>query len=130
MAANHGCTYTDSRNQSYGQPFADGGGGMYVAETSSDAISMWFFPVSFFLEPCFHFCLAALTRGLGLQRANIPADLLATNGTPDPKTWGLPWAYYPSSSCNINQYFAPQQITINIALCGDCAFFTPASRLL
>ncbi|KAG0662536.1 hypothetical protein C6P46_003278 [Rhodotorula mucilaginosa] len=98
VAAKHGCTYTDSRNQSYGQPFADGGGGMYVAETSSDAISMWFFP-----------------------RANIPADLLATNGTPDPKTWGLPWAYYPSSSCNINQYFAPQQITINIALCGDWA---------
>lgn len=45
VAANHGCTYQDARNESYGQPFADAGGGMYVAETSSDAISMWFFPV-------------------------------------------------------------------------------------
>lgn len=45
VAANHGCTYTDARNQSYGQPFADAGGGIFVAETSSNAISMWFFPV-------------------------------------------------------------------------------------
>lgn len=45
VAANHGCTYQDSRNASYGQPFADAGGGIFVAETSSDAISMWFFPV-------------------------------------------------------------------------------------
>ncbi|POY70487.1 hypothetical protein BMF94_6555 [Rhodotorula taiwanensis] len=98
VAANHGCTYTDARNQSYGQPFGDAGGGIFVAETSSNAISMWFFP-----------------------RANIPADLRTVNGTPDPSSWGLPWAYYPSSSCNINQYFAPQQITLNIALCGDWA---------
>ncbi|GAA6025923.1 hypothetical protein JCM8202_005786 [Rhodotorula sphaerocarpa] len=98
VAANHGCTYQDSRNASYGQPFADAGGGIFVAETSSDAISMWFFP-----------------------RAEVPADLRDPNGTPDPTSWGLPWAYYPSKSCAINQYFAPQQITINIGLCGDWA---------
>ncbi|BGO91448.1 hypothetical protein NBRC10512_003108 [Rhodotorula toruloides] len=98
VAANHGCTFQDARNASYGADFAAAGGGIYAAEFSSDAISVWFFP-----------------------RAEIPADLRSVNGPPDPSSWGIPMAYYPSSACNINQYFAPQQITINIALCGDWA---------
>ncbi|GAA5929365.1 glycoside hydrolase family 16 protein [Sporobolomyces koalae] len=96
--ANQGCTFTDTRNASYGAGFAASGGGMFVGELSSDAISVWFFP-----------------------RAQIPSDLRDPNSTPDPSTWGAPTAYYPQSNCNINQYFAPQQLTINIALCGDWA---------
>jgi len=43
--ANQGCTFTDTRNASYGAGFAQNGGGIYAAELSSDAISVWFFPV-------------------------------------------------------------------------------------
>lgn len=118
VAANHGCTFQDARNASYGADFAAAGGGIYAAEFSSDAISVWFFPVRSESSPfpplVAHFSLS--------QRAEIPADLRSVNGPPDPSSWGIPMAYYPSSACNINQYFAPQQITINIALCGDCAF--------
>ncbi|TNY24713.1 glycoside hydrolase family 16 protein [Rhodotorula diobovata] len=96
--ANRGCTFVDPRNGSYGADFAAGGGGVYAAELASDGISVWFFP-----------------------RADIPADLRSEAATPDPTTWGLPMASYPSTTCNINQYFAPQQLTINIALCGDWA---------
>ncbi|GAA5940449.1 hypothetical protein JCM3775_005094 [Rhodotorula graminis] len=96
VEANKGCTYVDPRNSSYGADFAAGGGGVYAAELASDGISVWFF-----------------------ARADIPADL--SGSSPDPTTWGRPMAYYPSSTCSINQYFAPQQLTINIALCGDWA---------
>ncbi|BGP40390.1 hypothetical protein JCM10450v2_004372 [Rhodotorula kratochvilovae] len=98
VEANRGCTYVDPRNASYGAAFAAAGGGVYAAELASDGISVWFF-----------------------SRADIPADLNSPDGTPDPSTWGLPMAYYPSTTCNINQYFAPQQLTLNIALCGDWA---------
>ncbi|GAA6058766.1 hypothetical protein JCM10212_001882 [Sporobolomyces blumeae] len=98
VAANQGCTFVDERNASYGEAFARQGGGVYAAELSSDAISVWFFP-----------------------RDQVPADLRDSTSTPVPAGWGAPSAYYPQSSCNINQYFAPQQITLNIALCGDWA---------
>ncbi|GJN90638.1 hypothetical protein Rhopal_003650-T1 [Rhodotorula paludigena] len=96
--ANQGCTFEDTRNASYGPEFAQGGGGVYAMELSSEAISVWFFP-----------------------RNEVPADLRDSSTSPDPTTWGRPVAYYASSGCNINQFFAPQQITINIALCGDWA---------
>ncbi|GAA5838567.1 hypothetical protein JCM3766R1_006014 [Sporobolomyces carnicolor] len=96
--ANQGCTFTDTRNASYGAGFAQNGGGVFAAELSSDAISVWFFP-----------------------RAQIPSDLRDSSAVPDPSSWGAPTAYYPQSGCNINQYFAAQQLTINIALCGDWA---------
>ncbi|GAA5884533.1 hypothetical protein JCM16303_000015 [Sporobolomyces ruberrimus] len=96
--ANQGCTYTDARNASYGAQLAANGGGIFAMEMSSDAISVWFFP-----------------------RDQIPTDLRGSSSSPDPTSWGAPTAYYPQSSCNINQYFAAQQLTINIALCGDWA---------
>jgi hypothetical protein len=43
---NHGCTYVDARKSSYGSAMASVGGGMYVAELASNAISVWWFPVS------------------------------------------------------------------------------------
>ncbi|GAA5834858.1 hypothetical protein JCM5353_004902 [Sporobolomyces roseus] len=96
--ANQGCTFTDTRNVSYGAALAENGGGIFAAELSSDAISVWFFP-----------------------RAQIPSDLRDSSSSPDPTGWGAPTAYYPQSTCNINQFFAAQQLTINIALCGDWA---------
>ncbi|GAA5913727.1 glycoside hydrolase family 16 protein [Sporobolomyces salmoneus] len=96
--ANQGCTFTDTRNVSYGADFAANGGGVFVAELASDSISAWFFP-----------------------RAQIPADLRDPSASPDPSSWGAPTAYYPQSSCNVNSFFGQQQLIINIALCGDWA---------
>lgn len=45
--ANQGCTYTDARNASYGAQLAANGGGIFAMEMSSDAISVWFFPVRY-----------------------------------------------------------------------------------
>ncbi|GAA6040899.1 hypothetical protein JCM8097_003178 [Rhodosporidiobolus ruineniae] len=98
VEANRGCTYVDPRNASYGAEFAAGGGGVFAAQLASEGISVWFFP-----------------------RAQVPSDLASNSSSPDPSTWGLPVAYYPESSCAINQFFAPQQLTLNIALCGDWA---------
>lgn len=121
VEANKGCTYVDPRNASYGADFAAGGGGVYAAELASDGISVWFFAVR--PSPLFLSSSPSRSRAdpelVPPQRADVPADLSVS--TPDPTTWGRPMAYYPSSTCSINQYFAPQQLTINIALCGDCA---------
>lgn len=54
--ANQGCTFTDTRNVSYGAALAENGGGIFAAELSSDAISVWFFPVSFLLLFSSEFC--------------------------------------------------------------------------
>ncbi|GAA5869691.1 hypothetical protein JCM3774_003823 [Rhodotorula dairenensis] len=91
VAANHGCTYQDSRNESYGQPFADAGGGMYVAETSSDAISMWFFPVRPLSKP----------------------DPRSLQGEAD-------WSCSRTTASEHSGRPACR-VTINIALCGDWA---------
>lgn len=32
--------------------------------------------------------------------------------------WGTPTASYPASACNITQYFQPQQLVLDITLCG------------
>ncbi|BGP16205.1 hypothetical protein JCM10213_007063 [Rhodosporidiobolus nylandii] len=98
VAANEGCTYRDTRNESYGEAFAANGGGVWAAELASTGISVWFFP-----------------------RNQVPSDLRSSSATPDPTTWGTPMAHYQEDSCAINQYFAPQQITVNIALCGSWA---------
>ncbi|GAA5967336.1 hypothetical protein JCM11641_000515 [Rhodosporidiobolus odoratus] len=94
--ANSGCTYSDTRNASYGAAFAAGGGGVFAVQLASEGISVWMFP-----------------------RDQVPSDL--SSDSPDPTTWGLPMANYPETSCSINQFFAPQQITLNIALCGSWA---------
>ncbi|KDE04380.1 hypothetical protein MVLG_05172 [Microbotryum lychnidis-dioicae p1A1 Lamole] len=98
---NEGCTISDPRATSYGADFAANGGGVWATELASTGIKIWFFP-----------------------RASVPSDLLVTNknAQPDPSGWGLPAANYPSQpSCDISTYFGPQQLTIDITLCGDWA---------
>lgn len=99
--SNSGCTVVESNPQSYGQPFAAAGGGVWVTQLAESGISIWFF-----------------------SRADVPADLdIAQNSSavPDPSTWGTPSAFYPSSSCDIGSFFEPQQLTFTITLCGDWA---------
>ena len=43
---NDGCSVTDSNTNSYGKPFADSGGGVWVTQLETSGISIWFVPVS------------------------------------------------------------------------------------
>jgi len=39
--------------------------------------------------------------------------------TIDTSAFGIPVANWPNSGCNINQFFQPQHLIIDITLCGD-----------
>ncbi|KAL8279304.1 hypothetical protein RQP46_008341 [Phenoliferia psychrophenolica] len=97
---NSGCTVLEPNTASYGEAFAAAGGGVYATELASTGISIWFF-----------------------SRANIPSDLLASNtsAVPDPSGWGTPSAYYPTSGCSMDKFFAGQHLVLDITLCGDWA---------
>jgi len=73
------------------------GEGVWATQYDVSGIYMWFWP-----------------------RESIPATI---NDLPlDISTWGPPTASYPnSSSCPMTQFFTPQQIVLDITLCGDWA---------
>ncbi|KAK4055351.1 hypothetical protein OIO90_003189 [Microbotryomycetes sp. JL221] len=99
--SNSGCTVVDPNTNSYGAAFAQAGGGLWATELADTGISIWFF-----------------------SRNDVPSDLdVATNSSavPNPSSWGTPTAFYPSSSCDIQEFFQPQQLTFTITLCGDWA---------
>ena len=43
---NSGCGVMDANTKSYGKPFADSGGGVWVTQFESSGIKIWFVPVS------------------------------------------------------------------------------------
>jgi len=96
--ANSGCTITNPSVHSYGQPFADAGGGVWVTELAKEGISIWFF-----------------------TRSVVPQSLLNITGNVDTSTLGRPVASYPAVGCNPENFFDPQHLTLNIDLCGDYA---------
>ncbi|KAF8187179.1 concanavalin A-like lectin/glucanase domain-containing protein [Pholiota molesta] len=95
-----GCTVTENKPNSFGPGFATAGGGVFALQMEATGINLWFW-----------------------SRADIPADILsATSSTPmDPSTWGMPSAAYPSSTCDITQFFPPQNLVLLTTLCGSWA---------
>ncbi|KAI0696106.1 concanavalin A-like lectin/glucanase domain-containing protein [Cytidiella melzeri] len=93
-----GCTVVESQPNSYGQAFASAGGGVWATQFDVSGIFIWFW-----------------------SRPNVPASLTTATDSLDISTWGNPSAAYPASSCNIAEFFAPQQLIIDITLCGDWA---------
>ncbi|PCH43197.1 glycoside hydrolase family 16 protein [Wolfiporia cocos MD-104 SS10] len=93
-----GCTVTESSDSSVGLAFAAAGGGVYATQFDTSGINIWFW-----------------------NRADIPSDISSGANSVDPSTWGEPSAAYPSSSCNISEYFVPQQLVLDITLCGNWA---------
>ncbi|KAI0651158.1 concanavalin A-like lectin/glucanase domain-containing protein [Trametes meyenii] len=96
--SSEGCTVLETQPNSLGQGFNDNGGGVWGAQFDTSGIFIWFW-----------------------NRSTIPADVASSGNTVDVSTWGTPSAAWPSSSCDIASFFAPQQLVIDITLCGDFA---------
>lgn len=96
--SDQGCIVTDPSTASYGAGFASSGGGAFVTEMASTGISIWFFP-----------------------RSQIPSSLSGNGSIIDTSTFGIPVANWPSTGCNIAQFFQPQNLIFDITLCGDWA---------
>ncbi|RPD63371.1 hypothetical protein L227DRAFT_521471 [Lentinus tigrinus ALCF2SS1-6] len=93
-----GCAVTETQPNSFGEGFNNAGGGVWATQFDESGIFVWFW-----------------------NRSVIPSDVSNTSQSVDPSTWGTPSAAWPSSSCNITQFFQPQQIVLDITLCGDFA---------
>lgn len=54
------------------------------------------------------------------QRADVPPSIAsAGDGSLDMSTWGPPTAAYPAGGCDMAGFFAPQQLVLDITLCGN-----------
>ncbi|KAJ7472898.1 concanavalin A-like lectin/glucanase domain-containing protein [Mycena galericulata] len=96
-----GCTVEETKPNSFGAGFAAAGGGAFGLQFDAAGIWMWFW-----------------------SRADIPASITQSasdpNATMDITDWGIPSAAYPAgpAGCNISEFFPPQQLVVDITLCG------------
>ncbi|KAI0633311.1 concanavalin A-like lectin/glucanase domain-containing protein [Trametes polyzona] len=93
-----GCTVLESQENSYGSAFASAGGGVWAMQLETSGINIWFW-----------------------TRKSVPDSVTKADKTIDPSSWGTPSASFASDSCDINKFFAPQQMVLDITLCGDWA---------
>jgi hypothetical protein len=94
-SGNTGCGVTTTTANAYGNSFNANGGGVYAMQWESSGIYVWFFP-----------------------RGSIPADISA--GAPVTGNWGTPIvAFNGGSSCNIDSFFANENIVFDTTFCGD-----------
>ncbi|ESZ91567.1 putative endo-1,3(4)-beta-glucanase [Sclerotinia borealis F-4128] len=93
----NGCGVTTNKTNSYGTGFNNIGGGVYAMQWESSGIYVWFWP-----------------------RGSIPADITA--GKPVTGNWGLPVvAFNGGGTCNVDAFFANQNIVFDTTFCGDWA---------
>jgi len=95
QSANQGCSINGLSN-SYGAPFNANGGGVYATEWNSTLIRMYYFP-----------------------RGRIPGDIQSKS--PNPDTWGTPYAFFTLGQYCPSSHFQDQSIVINLTFCGDWA---------
>eukprot|EP01100_Stratorugosa_tubuloviscum_P010861 TRINITY_DN473_c0_g2_i2.p1 TRINITY_DN473_c0_g2~~TRINITY_DN473_c0_g2_i2.p1 ORF type:complete len:326 (+),score=109.48 TRINITY_DN473_c0_g2_i2:85-1062(+) len=93
--SNQGCGVFASSN-TFGSAFNNNGGGVYATEWTSSFIRVWFW-----------------------RHDSVPYDV--RNGSPNPSSWGTPYAYFQLGSNCPSSHFKSQQIIINLTFCGDWA---------
>ncbi|KAA1085208.1 hypothetical protein PGTUg99_005315 [Puccinia graminis f. sp. tritici] len=92
---NAGCSVEDPTTDFFGPTLNKNGGAVFAAMYTNSEISVWRW-----------------------RRQDVPQDI--EDNVPRPETWPTPTATWRSgASCNIDQKFGPQNIIINIAMCGD-----------
>lgn len=97
---NQGCSVLFPTKDSYGPDFNANGGGWFALERTHHHLSVWFWPRDYPTVPW-----------------EIKYPVLALNSA----NWGTPAAYFPDTSCDLNKYFAENNIIINLTFCGDWA---------
>ncbi|KAJ3477504.1 hypothetical protein NLI96_g10422 [Meripilus lineatus] len=97
---NTGCGVQAPTTNSYGPSFNSNGGGWYAMERTSTFIKVWFWP-----------------RNSG----SVPSGVKNGGSSVDTANWGTPTAFFPNTNCDINSHFGPNNIIINLTLCGDWA---------
>ncbi|KAF9443295.1 glycoside hydrolase family 16 protein [Macrolepiota fuliginosa MF-IS2] len=95
-----GCLVAENKPNSWGPGFAQAGGGVWALQIDVAGIFVWFW-----------------------SRPDIPGNVNSANSSSniDTAAWGPPSASYPAASCNISQYFTPQQLVLLTTLCGTWA---------
>lgn len=91
---NRGCGFSDTDVRSYGTPFNNNAGGVFVHLWNSEGIKMWFFP-----------------------RGEIPDDI--EEKRPDPETWPTPVAFFSSKTCNMEENLYEHTLVLDTTICGD-----------
>jgi len=98
--SNAGCGTVPNKPNNYGPALNSVGGGWYVMERTTTHINIWFW---------------------ARNDATVPSAIKNAAGTVDVSTFGEPYANFVNNSCNMNTYFGPEAIIINLTLCGDWA---------
>jgi hypothetical protein len=117
--SNEGCITTNPSMASYGAGFAQAGGGMFVTEFAETGISY----VDRLLPHLGTHRMEILHSIWFFSRANIPSVLSSNSSTIDTSTLGTPVGNWPAAGCNIDTFFAPQNLILDITLCGGSSIF-------
>jgi hypothetical protein len=96
QSSNTGCAFLDTSKSSFGQGFANAGGGVFALLRNSDGFKIWHF-----------------------ERRSIPQDV--HSGNPDPDSWPTPNAFLSADNCAVDSFFSPQRLILDITLCGGWA---------
>jgi hypothetical protein len=104
-----GCIVGEVFPNSYGPGFAQNGGGVWATQFDVTGIYIWFWSRKDVPE--------------SIKQSTLRSDI-------DVSQWGPPSASYLANSCNITQFFSPQNLVLDITLCGIWAglqsFYGPA----
>ena len=107
---NVGCGVVDANAESYGKPFADSGGGVWVTQFDPSGIRMWFVPVS---DHSSEAILTRLTR-IGDQRClKVESLPIPVDSEPRQRSSPRPVAT-PPPSLQINR----SSLTLRFAVTG------------
>ncbi|EGO03548.1 glycoside hydrolase family 16 protein [Serpula lacrymans var. lacrymans S7.3] len=95
-----GCVVAETQPNSYNSGFAAAGGGVWATQFDVTGVFIWFW-----------------------SRPNVPESITQANSTSsiDITSWGTPSASYFANTCNITEFFSPQNLVFDITLCGDWA---------
>jgi hypothetical protein len=134
---NQGCIVMDPSTASFGAGFANVSGGTFVTEFATTGIryanrpwTLWrahFSSSSQYMVFPGWWCTwfgPWLILTLIIQRSQIPSALSSNESTIDTSTFGIPVGNWPNTGCNIQEFFQPQQLILDITLCGGASFFT------
>lgn len=97
---NAGCGVKFPTASSFGPAFNTNGGGWYAMERSQTYFKIWFW---------------------SRNDCDVPSDVAHARSFVNPDAWGTPTAYFPNTFCDFSTHFDPQNIIINLTLCGDWA---------